>query len=634
MRSVTKILILILIMSLSFASVALAQEEDVYGRATDPGYIGVGARPMGMGKAYVALAEDGTSIFTNPAGLAKVDEMLFSSMYSNLMEEVNYMVGSFTYPLGPGTIALGYLGSSVSGLELYIDEGGFPVSQGKADYNNYVLYLSYGLRLTPITPDIMLGANIKAFAKEFTGPELVSKANGTGTNLDLGILYQPNNWLTLGVTQQNLLESSKMEFETEIKEDIPSLTKVGFNMTLCGRYGYIKSPHKLNIAGDVDFDSKGERENTIHIGAEYWPMEMLAIRAGIDQDPVPQGVVSNLTAGVGLRVGNIEFDYAYHTYYDIPENATSYFSISMVGPFDQLNPRKNFVASVKKPKDKMVVYGNKVELEGKVEDPRPGDRVEINGKAAEIDGNGIFKAQIDVETLGTKRILVKAMGRNGQKIEIKRDIFRLVSFKDVPEDHWARKPIEFLGTIGLVSGYPDGTFRPERTLTRAELATLLVRAKNITLADKANGAFSDVPMTHWAAKYIEAAKDAGLVKGYPDGTFRPDAKIKKAEGVTVMARLEGLETLAQELKEDVDDARFTDIETSWAAGYIMAADEVGLLEYLEDAMTFNANAEFNRAEAVEILSKTTLGAEKINSMLAGFEEEEIAGSNEIALVTR
>ena len=137
---------------------------------------------------------------------------------------------------------------------------------------------------------------------------------------------------------------------------------------------------KLNIATDVDMDSKGVKENTVHVGAEFWPMKMLAIRAGIDQDPVPGGVTSNLTAGVGLRVGNIEFDYAYHTYYDVPENSTNFFSISMVGPFDQLKPRKDFVTTVKKPEDKMITHGNKVKLEGKVEDTTEGDRVETDGK--------------------------------------------------------------------------------------------------------------------------------------------------------------------------------------------------------------------------------------------------------------
>jgi len=635
--AILKILIGGLIIALSVCSAAVA-EEDVYGRATDPAYIGVGARPMGMGKAYVALAEDGTSIFTNPAGLAKVEDALFSSMYSNLMEEVNYMVGSLTYPIGPGTIAIGYLGSSVAGIELYTEEevGGemVPVSLGQGDYNNYVLYLSYGSRLTAINPDIMIGVNAKLFAKQFMGPEVaVSEANGTGTNVDMGILYQPNNWFTFGITKQNLMEESKMEYETSIKEDIPSLTKIGFNMNVFGKYGYVKTPYKLNIAVDVDMDSKGERPNTFHAGAEYWPMELLAIRAGIDQDPIPEGVISNLTAGVGLRIGNISFDYAYHTYYEIPENATNYFSISMVGPFDQLKPRKDFVASVKKPGDRMVIYGDKVKIEGSVNDPRPGDRVEVMGKEVSIDSEGRFGTYVNVEKLGAKRIAIKAMDKKGRRVEFTRDVFRLASFKDVSE-HWARKPIEFLGTIGLVSGYPDGSFKPNKTLTRAELAKILVTAKNIPLTKKAKRSFSDVPSDHWALAYVEAAKDAGLITGYPDGTFKPNALIKRAEGVTVMARLEGLVEMAEELKEDAEDSQFTDITNSWAAGYIMAANEVGLLEHMEDSTSFSPSSGFTRAEAVAILSRTSLGQEKINSMMANFEGQEYETVEDLTLAIR
>jgi hypothetical protein len=234
-----KILVIGLIMVMGTVSAAVA--SDVYGRTTDPSYIGVGARPLGMGKAYVALAEDGNSIFTNPAGLAKVSKILLGTMYSNLMEDVNYTVGTVTFPIGTGTLAIGYLGSSVPNVDLYsINPLGTVESLGTANYSNYVMYLSYGLRLETINPDLMIGANLKSFGKQFTGPsELVSDGNGTGMNIDLGVMYQPNDYLTFGLTEQNIFNAAKMEFKSGLKEDIPGLTKLGFNMNLFGRYGYI-----------------------------------------------------------------------------------------------------------------------------------------------------------------------------------------------------------------------------------------------------------------------------------------------------------------------------------------------------------------------------------------------------------
>jgi hypothetical protein len=379
----------------------------------------------------------------------------------------------------------------------------------------------------------------------------------------------------------------------------------------------------VNVAGDVDFAAAGDRKSTLHLGTEIWPVNMLALRIGVDQDPTPGGVVSNLTAGVGLRIGDLSFDYAYHSYYNVPENATSFFSISMVGLFEQRKPRTKFTANLESPKDNVVTYSNKVELKGNIDDLRPGDRVEVNGKAIKLNDDGAFKADLVVDSLGVKRVMVSAIDEKGHKVSFKRDIFKLASFKDVANTHWAKKSIELLATAGLVSGYPDGSFRPEKALSRAELAAMLVKAKNIPLPDKAQGLFPDVPRDNWAAVYVEAASQAGLMKGYPDRSFRPNQTINKAEGVTVMARLEGLDEIAQDLKENVEDSRFTDIKDNWAAGYILAVDDAGMLEYMGEATKFNPNIGFTRSEAVEILAKTTLGQDRVKALVEGSDNSSI-----------
>lgn len=634
MRKLTLVLAVAAGVMLAMVSIAGAA-EDVYGSATDPSYIGVGARPLGMGKAYVALADDAASIFVNPAALGRIDRVLFSSMYSNLMEEMNYVEGSVTYPIGPGTLAVGYLGVSSPAIDLYTEDGsGNPVSAGKADYNNYVAYISYGSKLAVINPDIMVGISLKAFSEGFSGSDLTENGAGTGSNIDIGILYQPSNWLTCGITRQNALESGKMNFVSGIKEDLPSLTKIGMNMTVLGKFGLQKSNMKLNLAADLDIDSTGKKDNTLHLGAEFWPIDMLAVRAGIDQDAVAGAVQSNLTAGVGLRIGNVQFDYAYHTYYDIPENTTNYFSISFVGPFDQPKPRKEFVGYLDSPKDKNIMtYADKIEVSGGINEALEDDRVEVNGAQVALDRNGKFSTEAKIKGFGVTGITVTISDIKGKKINFERSILKVVSFKDVAGEFWARKPIEMLATSGLIAGYPDGTFRPERTLTRAELATLLIKAKNIPLSDDVSGKFGDVPGSHWASKYIEAACAAGLVKGYPDGTFRPDAKINKAEGITVFARLEGLDEAANELKDGADDSRFTDIGGSWAGGYIMAADNAGMLEYTGDSEKFGPNSGFTRAEAAEILSKTTLGTDRISALLTG-KKFDLTSNGNVDLATK
>ncbi|NMA52984.1 MAG: S-layer homology domain-containing protein, partial [Peptococcaceae bacterium] len=92
-------------------------------------------------------------------------------------------------------------------------------------------------------------------------------------------------------------------------------------------------------------------------------------------------------------------------------------------------------------------------------------------------------------------------------------------FADVPTSYYNAIFINYLAELELVNGYPDGNFRPFAGLTRAEAAAILVRT-----ADEAElptaAPFVDVNPNHWAAGSITAAAGAGLVKGYPDGTFQ------------------------------------------------------------------------------------------------------------------
>ena len=85
-------------------------------------------------------------------------------------------------------------------------------------------------------------------------------------------------------------------------------------------------------------------------------------------------------------------------------------------------------------------------------------------------------------------------------------MIRLVSFVDVAKDYWARGPVEELATLQFVTGYPDGTFGPEKSITRAELATLLVKInKGKTVYETDKAPFKDVSLKHWAVDYISQA---------------------------------------------------------------------------------------------------------------------------------
>ena len=110
-------------------------------------------------------------------------------------------------------------------------------------------------------------------------------------------------------------------------------------------------------------------------------------------------------------------------------------------------------------------------------------------------------------------------------------------FKDVPAGAWYTTAVSTLANLGVISGYQDGSFGPDRNITRAELATILARFFG-TPGDSVLDHFTDIS-GNWARKYINQAAEAGLVYGYTDGTFRPDQNITRAETIVMVNRILG-----------------------------------------------------------------------------------------------
>ncbi len=110
------------------------------------------------------------------------------------------------------------------------------------------------------------------------------------------------------------------------------------------------------------------------------------------------------------------------------------------------------------------------------------------------------------------------------------------SFRDVPDGKWYTTYVATLEKAGVIVDSKDGNFRPNDAITRAELASMLAQFANVT---GGTTSFSDVPATHWAADYIAAAVRSGWIQGYPDGTFRPEQTIKRAEMTAMVNRALG-----------------------------------------------------------------------------------------------
>jgi hypothetical protein len=109
------------------------------------------------------------------------------------------------------------------------------------------------------------------------------------------------------------------------------------------------------------------------------------------------------------------------------------------------------------------------------------------------------------------------------------------SFSDVHKGEWYNTMVDTLAEMGIIKGYPDGTFRPNAYITRAEFAAIAARFDSTDITGK-TATFSDIA-TSWAKDEIVRTAVLGWTNGYPDGTFRPQNDITRAEVATLVNRV-------------------------------------------------------------------------------------------------
>ena len=106
-------------------------------------------------------------------------------------------------------------------------------------------------------------------------------------------------------------------------------------------------------------------------------------------------------------------------------------------------------------------------------------------------------------------------------------------YSDVKSTDWYNNAISTLSNMGIIDGYPDGTFRPNAGITRAEFAKIAVSFFKDNVRETIGDRFSDIH-GKWYTEYVNLANELAIVNGYPDGTFRPDNKIIRAESMTIV----------------------------------------------------------------------------------------------------
>jgi len=182
-----------------------------------------------------------------------------------------------------------------------------------------------------------------------------------------------------------------------------------------------------------------------------------------------------------------------------------------------------------------------------------------------------------------------------------------IAFVDVPKTYWAYSFITALSAQGIVSGFPDGTFKPDQPVTRAEFATQVEKA--FTKPNKQPAiAFTDVPQGDPRSTAIDQAVKANFMSGYPDKTFRPTQKVSRTEATISMARGLALPIPSDPnaiLQNYPDQNQVPD----WARSLMAASIQAGLFSGDPDTKQLNPNQSASRADIAAFVYKgQNLGA--------------------------
>ncbi len=181
------------------------------------------------------------------------------------------------------------------------------------------------------------------------------------------------------------------------------------------------------------------------------------------------------------------------------------------------------------------------------------------------------------------------------------------------QGNWAELQISDWVNKGLAQGYQDGTFKPDNSISRAEFMTLANRVFGYSAIIPAN--FSDVSDTDWFAEEVGKAKAAGYISGYPDGTVKPNEQVSRQEVAAMLAKITKLEIPADTSNlnnfADVDDI------PEWSKGYISSVVNQGFMHGYPD-QTYQAEKAISRAEAIVTLNNAMIAtAPKITYDKAG-----------------
>ncbi len=174
-------------------------------------------------------------------------------------------------------------------------------------------------------------------------------------------------------------------------------------------------------------------------------------------------------------------------------------------------------------------------------------------------------------------------------------------FPDVPNGYWAACGIDKLAINDVVVGYPDGLFKPNKNISRAEFATMLVKGFNMNAHGATTSRFSDVSKDNWANAAIAKAVDEDLLRGYPNHTFKPHNNVTRVEALTSISK--GMTCDIDSCKADKILSKYADGNQvpNWARIPVAKSLESGVLENSPNPNLIMPNRDATRAEIASMM---------------------------------
>jgi len=269
--------------------------------------MGAGAKATSMGNAQVAVADDVTAGYWNPAGLSQIENTQVAVMHNEGLVDTQYEYAGAAMRVRNSAIGFNLYSMNYGSIDGYTSAN---VRNGSFDARSLAGAFTFS---SSFNDKVRWGANAKYIT------ESIEAESASGMALDLGLLYTADTY-KLGATIQNM--GSKMKFVQE-ESKLPTLVSVGASRKLLS--------DKLQVA--IDLSKYNDAGAALHGGLDYNVNSVLALRGGYDATSTDVDGLTGVAAGVGIKLGAVALDYAFRPFGDLGDT----HRISLLIQFNRLN---------------------------------------------------------------------------------------------------------------------------------------------------------------------------------------------------------------------------------------------------------------------------------------------------------